>query len=584
MTGRPLNRTDQGGPLDRHELAEPLDRTVDRRAFLARAAALAAAGTVGAGIAGAGIALPAQAGGVVPPAGAGVAPPAGGRPKAPKPPAALDSPDAYLPPRPEALADLTELTIAEAAWLIRAGKLKPERLVEAYLARISAYESTYQAFNLVLGDAALAAAQAAARAPRRGALHGIPLAIKDNYYTEGVLTTANSFLFQDFVPPFDATSVTRLKGCGAIVLGKTQMGPLATTRATTPAGVVTTVNAWTPMNPSTNPGGSSTGTATAVAGRLATSGTGTQTGGSITAPSNAQNLTGLKPTMGRVSLYGIIPLSYTRDHPGPLARDAKDAAIMLTAMAGEDPADPRTQGLPPVPDLIKAATPVVERQRVKLRWKTRIGVPPGYTAGTSATALARQAFLAKLATIPGATLVDVPLPDEWDLLTGGAFNNVRLPERSEPFLPYLRTDLRGFGVSVLGWLQGALLGAPEFITGQRAKLVLLERVLNQLFDLCDVVLQTGPVPFDILGLPEIGFPIGFDNSGVPIGTILGGLPYAEDRLLSVVAAYQAVTDWHWRRPPDPTPATATARALGAPATAGGEQLRLRAEEVAELSQ
>ena len=130
------------------------------------------------------------------------------------------------------------------------------------------------------------------------------------------------------------------------MLGKTQMGPLATTRATTPDGVVTTVNAWTPTNPNIDPGGSSTGTATAVAGRMATSGIGTQTGGSITAPSNAQNLTGLKPTMGRVSLHGIIPLSYTRDHPGPLARDAKDAAIMLTAMAGEDPDDPRTQGLP----------------------------------------------------------------------------------------------------------------------------------------------------------------------------------------------------------------------------------------------
>ncbi|MEV6816052.1 amidase [Micromonospora sp. NPDC051296] len=540
---------------------EPLDRSVDRRAFLARAAALAAAATAGATVTAPSMAVA-----------------SGPLFRGPVKNGALDQPNAYVQPRPEAVADPTELTIAEAAWLIRANKLTPEQLVEAYLARVSAYDGTYRAFNLVLADAAIAAARAAARGPRRGALHGIPLAVKDNYYTEGVHTTANSFLFQDFVPPYDATAVARLKAGGAIVLGKTQMGPLATTRATTPAGVITTVNAWTPTNRNTDPGGSSTGTATAVAGRMATSGIGTQTGGSITSPSNAQALTGLKPTMGRVSAAGIIPLTYTRDHPGPLARDAKDAAIMLTAMAGEDAADPRSQGLPEVPKLIDAATPVYQRNRVKLRWNTRIGVLPGFTNGTSATALARQAYLAQLAAIPGATLVDVPLPEGWSQLTGSTFNNIRLPERSEPFMPYLRSDLRGFGVSVTSWLQGALLGGNEFLTGQRAKLLLLERVLDDLFDACDVVVQTDPVPFDILGLPEIAFPIGVTGAGVPIGTILGGLPYAEDRLLSVVAAYQATTDWHLRRPADP-PAAAQARAGSA-----AEELRLTAEQVAELTQ
>ncbi|MEV6367225.1 amidase [Micromonospora musae] len=535
---------------------EPLDRSIDRRAFLSRAAVLATASAAGAAVA-----LPAIA---------TAAAPAGKREPA------LDRPNAYTKPRPEALADPTELTIAEAAWLIRAGKLTPQRLVEAMLARISTYEGVYQAFNVVLADAAIAAARDAARRPRRGALHGIPLAIKDNYYTEGVRTTANSFLFENFVPPYDATAVARLKAGGAIVLGKTQMGPLATTRATTPAGVVTTVNAWAPANRNVDPGGSSTGTATAVAGRMATSGIGTQTGGSITSPSNAQNLTGLKPTMGRVSAAGIIPLTYTRDHPGPLARDAKDAAIMLTAMAGDDPADPRSQGLPEVPDLIDAATPVYRRNRVRLRWDTRVGVLPGFADGTSATALARQAYLTQLAAIPGVTLVDVALPEGWSQLTGGTFNNVRLPERSEPFMPYLRSDLRGFGVSVTSWLQGALMGGNEFITGQRARLLLMDRVLHELFDGCDVVVQTDPVPFDILGLPEIAFPIGFTAAGVPMGTILGGLPYGEDRLLSVVAAYQATTDWHLRRPADPSPAALRTRAADAP--------RLTAEEVAELTQ
>ena len=529
--------------------------TVDRRAFLARTAAVAAAAAAGAS------AIPGVAW-------------AGG-------PARFGA-GAYVRPRPEAFADPTELTLAEAAWMIKNGRLTPAELVEAYLTRLGAYEPVYQAFNTVLAEQARAAAKAAGKRRHTGPLHGVPLAIKDNYWTAGVRTTANSYLFQDFVPPYDATAVARLKANGAIVLGKTQMGPLATTRATTPDGRITTVNAWTPTIPGTDPGGSSTGTATSVAGRMATSGTGTQTGGSITAPSNAQNLTGLKPTMGRVSLAGIIPLSYTRDHPGPLARDAKDAAIMLTAMAGEDPADPRTQGLPRVPDLIEAATPVYAGRKVRARWSTRIGVLPGYADGTSATALARQAFLSTVDKIDGVRLVEVPLPDEWDLLTGGAFNNVRLPERSEPFMPYLRTDLRGFGVSVTGWLQGALLGANEFVTGQRAKLLLLERVLDQIFGRCDVVVQTGPVPFDILGLPEIGFPIGFTTADVPIGTILGGEPYAEDRLLSVVAAYQAVTDWHWRRPPNP-PASAAVTALRS-SPAAGDRGRLTAEDVTALMQ
>lgn len=512
-------------------MSEPLDRRVDRRAFLVRSAAL--------GVATSAVALPAIA----------EAAPGPGTHATPT-----------VEPRAEALADPTELTIAEAATLIRQGRLDPAELRAAYLDRIRTFDGTYLAFNQVLEEPE--------RPRASGLLHGIPLAIKDNYFTAGTPTTANSFLFTGFVPPHDATAVARLKDAGALVLGKTQMGPLATTRATTPDGRITTVNAWAPDRPEVNPGGSSTGTATAVAGRMATAGIGTQTGGSITAPSNAQNLTGLKPTMGRVSLHGIIPLTYTRDHPGPLARGALDSAIMLSAMAGPDPRDPRTQGLPKVPDLVTAATPVRSHGRIRLRWPTRIGVLPGYASDPT-----RAAFLDTLADIPGATVVDVPLPAEWDLLTGPVFNNVRLPERTEPFLPQLTGDLREFGVSVLGWLQGALLGGNEFLIGQRAKHLLLERVLTDLFERCDVVVQTSPLPFDIIGLPELALPIGFTPDGLPIGTILGGLPFAEDRLLSVAAAYQAVTNWHHRRPADP-PATTT-RATGR---------RLTAEEVLDTMQ
>ncbi|WP_232549284.1 amidase [Propioniciclava soli] len=445
--------------------------------------------------------------------------------------------------------DVSEATLAEAITLIRSGRLTSSLLVEAYLDRIGAFDDTLQAFNLVLADAARSAAARAHGG--RGALAGIPLAIKDNYYTAGVPTTANSYVFEGFVPPFDATAVARFKAAGAIVLGKTQMGPLATTRATTPNGTITTVNAWTPDDPGVNPGGSSSGSATSVAARMAASSVGTQTGGSITAPSNAQNLTGLKPTMGLVSLFGIIPLTYTRDHPGPLARDAMDAAIMLSVMAGPDEHDPRTQGLPAPTDYVLAATAVKAGSRSRCRYRTRVGYLPDYLAATGDTLAARQAFLAALTGIEGIEVVEVPHPDEYEVLMGSAFNDVRLPERSEPFLPSLQSDLRLFGVSVTSWLSGMLLGAGEYVRGQRAKQLILERLLEQTFTACDVVLQTDPSHFDRIGLPELALPIGFSSGGVPIGAILGGQPFSEDRLLAVAAAYQQVSDWHLRRPADP---------------------------------
>jgi Asp-tRNA(Asn)/Glu-tRNA(Gln) amidotransferase A subunit family amidase len=513
----------------------PLDTQIDRRRFLAAAAAVAAGGTAVAA-----------------------------RPKT-----------AFAAPVPD-VDDLTELTLAQAATAIRDRTISSEELVRAHLERIDAFESVYLAFNTVLAEQALERARALDRERWPvGVLHGVPLVVKDNYWTKGVETTANSYIFQGFVPDEDATCVARLLREGAVILGKTQMGPLATTRATTPDGIVTTVNAWTPNTPAYDPGGSSSGSATATAGRMACSSIGTQTGGSITSPSNQQGLTGLKPTMGRTSLYGVIPLTYSRDHAGPLARDAMDAAIMTEVLAGPDPKDPRTQGLPPVPNLVQAAEP-----RPRVRWRTTLGVPPGYAAGTSATAQARAAMLRQFEAL-GVTVKEVALPDEWELLTGGVFNNVRLPERSEPFLPYLKQDLKLFGVSLNSWMQGLFLSGDEWITGQRAKHVLLRRVLDDLFGQCDAVLQTSPVPFDMIGLPEIAFPIGFQHNSasdrqVPIGAIIGGRPYAEDRLLALVGAYQAVTDWHLRRPADPVVALA-ARAVS-------ERPRLTAEEVEEQTQ
>jgi Asp-tRNA(Asn)/Glu-tRNA(Gln) amidotransferase A subunit family amidase len=255
---------------------------------------------------------------------------------------------------------------------------------------------------------------------------------------------------------------------------------------------------------------------------------------------------------------------------------------MLQHMAGPDPLDARTRGLPPVPDYVNAAEPVRRGSGYGLRWPTTVGIVPGYLdeeeeqggfggfGRRSETAeererrvrlarerqvVEREARRRMIATFEelGARVVEVELPRDWELLTGGNFNNVRLPERTEPFLDVLRRDVRLFGVSLAPWINGLLLSGPEYLRGQRAKMLLLQRVLDGLFAQCDVVVQTSPIPFDIIGLPLIAFPIGLEETRgtpLPIPGMFGGLPFGEERLLSLVAGYQAVTDWHRRRPAD----------------------------------
>ena len=588
----------------------------NRRRFLERMAALTATA----------IATPAtlRADAVpVPAPRAGTPPPGtrspGARPRRhrPHPAHGGTAPPAFELPRPNRAqpTDLTELTLAEAARLLRDGDASALELVQAYLRRIERWDARYQAFNTVRSEAALEAARAADRTPGDGPLASVPLAIKDNFLTAGVRTTVNSFIFEDFVPDFDATSWARLRDAGAILLGKTQMGPLATTAASTPTGERTTVNAWAPHHSEVSPSGSSSGSATAVAARMAASSTGTQTGGSITNPSNAQGLTGIKPTMGRVSLHGVVPLTYTRDHPGPLARDAVDAAAMLQVMAGPDPLDPRSLGLPPVPDYVAAvreagrgSRPLVHPER---GGPVRIGVlpdfleppePPSEPApdpdpdvdriGSSfprrertrvayrrevATVEARRRLLATLDEL-GADVVELDFPTHWAELTSFNFNNVRLPERSEIFLEHLRDDVRKFGVSLSPWINGLLLPAAEYVRGSRARLILLEEILDGVFGRCDLVTQTAPFPFDMVGLPLIGFPIGFESESTghprPIGAKFGAEPYAEHHLLSVIAAYQRATDWHLRRPADPDDLRPAEGDRGAPGPGPGARYDL----------
>ena len=273
---------------------------------------------------------------------------------------------------PQALDDLTELTLSETMTLIRNGTLAPSDLVDAYVDRIEAFDAIYQAYAARPSREDLLSL--AERIPPDGPnapLRGICFAPKDNFYTSDLLTEGGSLVFEGFQPDYDATAVSLMRAAGALVVGKAQMGNLAGGRARQYGTTIpTTRNAWVPNDPSVSPAGSSSGTGTAVAGRLAVAGFGTQTGGSVLGPGNAQGLTCIKPTFGRISLHGIIPLSLTRDHVGPMARNALDAAIVLQTLAVADPNDPRTLGLPPPPNYALAATPF-GGERPRVRWPTR---------------------------------------------------------------------------------------------------------------------------------------------------------------------------------------------------------------------
>lgn len=452
--------------------------------------------------------------------------------------------------------DLTELTLAETLAFVRAGEVRPETLVEAHVDRIERFDGSYQSYAARPSRADLI--EAARRIPTDGPdapLRGVCLAPKDNFYTSDMLTEGGSLVYEGFQPNYDATAVSTMRAAGGLIVGKAQMGNLAGGRAqvygtTTP----TTRNAWTPDDVRYSPAGSSSGTGTAVAARLAVAGLGTQTGGSVIGPGNAQGLTCIKPTFGRVSLHGVIPLSYTRDHVGSMARNALDAAILLQVIAHPDPADPRTLGLPPMPDLVRAATPHPGTSPA-VRWRTRVGVWPGWLDGRNDRESAlRRAFISHLERTDGVEVVgELRQPEQWDELTGQPLGG----SHGDPtafFIDALRRDVRLFGTRLPRFLNGMLQSADTYVKVQQARMLLLHRLHTQLFNQCDVVLTPGSGAFDGTGLPVMCMPIGFedvDGRRRPRGTILAAPAFGEERLLAVAAAWQAVTEYHTERPDDP---------------------------------
>ncbi|HXQ30899.1 MAG TPA: Asp-tRNA(Asn)/Glu-tRNA(Gln) amidotransferase subunit GatA [Steroidobacteraceae bacterium] len=477
-------------------------------------------------------------------------------------------------------------SVAELAAGLAAKDFSAVELAQHYLARIEAGNSALNAFVTITPERALADARradAARAAGRAGPLTGVPLAHKDIFCTDGIRTTCGSRMLDTFVAPYDATVAERLQAAGTVLLGKTNMDEFAmgSSNETSYYGVVRN-----PWNPQKVPGGSSGGSAAAVAARLAPIATGTDTGGSIRQPAALVGISGIKPTYGRVSRYGMVAFASSLDQAGILAPSAEDCAILLGAMAGFDPRD-STSVNTPVPDYVAGLRAPLQGVRLGLLKEFLEG---GLEAATGALV---QAAISRLQSL-GATLVDVSCPSlplsvpAYYVVAPAEcssnlsrFDGIRFGHRcKEPrdlLDLYRRSRGEGFGAEVKRRIMTGtyVLSAgyydAYYLKAQKVR-SLISAEFKQAFTRADVLVgPTAPTPaFDIgakvddpitmylndiytiganlAGLPAMSVPCGFVD-GLPVGLQLVGPHFGESRILAAAHAYQSATDFHRRLPP-----------------------------------
>jgi aspartyl-tRNA(Asn)/glutamyl-tRNA(Gln) amidotransferase subunit A len=470
-----------------------------------------------------------------------------------------------------ASGDLVWKSAAEMARLVAGKDVSPVELVQAHLDRISALDGKLRSFITVTADSALDAARAAESAVMSGAtlgrLHGVPIGLKDLVSTRGVKTTGGSRILSDAVPTEDATVATRLREAGAIVLGKLNMHEFAFGPEGTNPHYGTPWNPWD-ANTHRICGGSSSGSGAAVAAGLCAGALGSDTGGSIRIPAALCGISGIKPTYGRVSRAGVLPLAWSLDHVGPMCRSAEDCALMLGPLAGYDPRDP-TSSVLPVPDYTAALSGNVKGLRV--------GVLRPFFLESAGLAL-RQAVEEAVKTLQGlgASTEDVAL--ETIKLAAAATFAVIGPEAYAYHEDWLKTRAAEYGDDVRERLRaGAFVSASDYLKGQRARVLLRNEVDATLARFDVLVCATTPVvattvgqtevtldhenvpvraslvrftrPFNATGHPVASIPCGFTAAGLPVGLQLVGRPFDEATVLRVADAYQRATDWHARRPP-----------------------------------
>ena len=471
------------------------------------------------------------------------------------------------------MSDLARLSLAEAAAAIRTGAATSVALLDACRANRARANPAVNATIWLDDPRAEAAAHAAdaavaAKAPL-GALHGVPMAHKDMYYQAGRPCTCGSAIRKDFVPTVTATAIARLEAAGAYVWGGLHMAEFAQNPTGHNRHYGDCHNPW---NLPYITGGSSSGSGASLAARFNYAALGSDTGGSIRLPASACGVTGIKPTQTRVSRFGAMPLSFSLDNVGPLARTARDCALMLGAIAGHDPNDPTSADLP-VPDYEAALTGDLRG--------VRIGLAETYFldgADAPVVAAVEQA-LAVLAG-RGAIVSRIPLP-LMDAVAayGGILSRV---EAATIHAQWLRERAGDYAVHLSGRMYpGLAIPATYYIESLSRRGPILRDFARTVFGAVDLIasptirtclptlaetdIDHGPPgterrflavsdntrPFNYLGLPAISVPCGFDPNGLPIGLQLAARPFAEARLLAAADAYQRDTDWHARLPPVP---------------------------------
>jgi amidase len=454
------------------------------------------------------------------------------------------------------------LSLTDVSERLRRRELKATALSEMILARMAQHDGALKSYTTLLADRAMNKARQAEeelnRGLWRGPLHGVPIAVKDLCYTDYAPTAAGMLIHKDFIPPYTCTVVERLERAGAIILGKLSMTEGAF--AIHHPGMPTPVNPW---HPDVWTGASSSGSGTATAAGLCYGSLGSDTGGSIRFPSAACGLTGLKPTWGRVSRYGIVPLSESLDHIGPMTRSAADCAAMLQAIAGADPRDP-TALLAPVPDYVAGLTAGIRGLRV--------GIAQAYAFDGLEDDVLTALTGAKDALVAlGARPVPVDFPAVADVMTAwlhlclgevAIAHAATYPSRAAEYGPALGRVLEAGGKVSAGELGRAHIVRDRF-TGQVAAAfrdidVLLIPVWSTAMpsaaewmemaqgEIADLLRYSGP--FNLTGMPALTLNGGFDRRGAPVGFQLVGKRLSEDLLLRVGHAYQSITDWHTRHP------------------------------------
>jgi aspartyl-tRNA(Asn)/glutamyl-tRNA(Gln) amidotransferase subunit A len=459
--------------------------------------------------------------------------------------------------------DLRELTLAEVASLVRRKEASPVELVEGYLERVEALNPSLNAYISVAADEAMRSARQAeddvARGRDLGLLHGVPLAIKDLFATRGLRTTGGSKILADWVPEEDAHVVSRLRQAGAILLGKLNMHEWAVGATTINPHFGATANPW---DTTRIPGGSSGGSAVAVAAALCAGSLGSDTAGSIREPSSLCGTVGLKPTYGLVSLRGVLPLSWSLDHVGPMTRTVEDAALLMEVIAGYDPQDPSSVDRP------------VAKYRDALRGDVRglrLGLPRNYffdEADPEVVAAVRRA--ASLLEAEGAHVTEIDVPGVERTFAVGL--PVLVAEAAAYHEKYLQERPGDYGEDALALLRGGQAQtAVDYIKAQRARIE-FRQGFEALFTRIDILLTpTTPItaptieqcrtepptfalirctsPFNLAGLPALSVPCGLSEAGLPIGLQIAGRRFDEATVLRVGAAYEQASGWRGRLPP-----------------------------------